>query len=247
MRRARAYRHPPHLQTETALLSRSPGARSREWSSFVCMAERPNQSKHVLSRRCPPRTLRRSRWRLCPGFLRSVPFYSAVSFCCSRESGHGRLSVPHAPANERHTRSGARPIHRHCRSANSPRLSMHAGVALLTALSGANAQVSIPPGRLPARSQKSHLLAPRAPAASHPCARAIRADHPQLMYKHVCVCVCIVCTLCSAWRSLFWTQQTLPLGLPSSVRALLCTRPQKKQQSFPRSTLVAAEPRAEPE
>lgn len=104
MRRARAHRHPPHLQTETALLSRSPGARSREWSSFVCMAERPNQSKHVLSRRSPPRTLRRSRWRLCPGFLRSVPFYSAVSFCCSRESGHGRLSVPHGPANERHTR-----------------------------------------------------------------------------------------------------------------------------------------------
>ena len=87
--------HATCLSAYAAGLPCSPGARSREWSSFVCMAERPNQSKHVLSRRSPPRTLRRSRWRLCPGFLRSVPFYSAVSFCCSRESGHGRLSRMH--------------------------------------------------------------------------------------------------------------------------------------------------------
>jgi len=71
--------HATCLSAYAAGLPCSPGARSRERSPFLCMAVRP-----VSARASHPGTLRRSRWRLRPGLLRSIPSCSAVRICCAR-------------------------------------------------------------------------------------------------------------------------------------------------------------------
>ena len=225
MRRARA-----RMRISPAPLAwRSP-------AGAVAYSFRPNTS--LLTRVSHPGTLCRSRCRLRPGCLRSIPSCSAVRICCARFCRKGECrawpSVTAVGSACTHTSECAsRGLQRTPRSLA---LQEHTFTVLERACrSGAPDRA--PRGERTGKHQPESLLARKIflhlaslqPRALHPRALAIRAAQPRT-----------VCTLRSVCRSHFRTQQTLPLGPRSRVRPTRCTR------AIPGRTSVAAEPRAEP-